>query len=484
MRRHSTDIEQRRSTKPDAPGASDKPGQKPLVVPRSETARGADGQPAEDGEGRIAAAMITTPDLPEFWVWTPIISSQPATQFSFWERENVFPIVRTLISVPFAHGFNAPGRPLPPRRFNPDGTPLEVDPQASAHQLFGYIDWHRDDLLSRGRSNFKYAIWPQNWAGRNDDPSLDVRNGFTLGGNPRDRLDQTLHQNAEYESFYAAHGIALNKQWSQAFVTHLDSMLQSNGLPKPTALFFDLEAAFTNRKAMYWWTAALEDPRADTELIDGMYTMRQIEAMAPAYDPNREIWRPVNREMLAYTYSVSMRVLDYALWEGFWKQAREVWPNVVLSNYGLYGAAPSQPVLMERVGAEVKNASLRFADFASPIMYGYPSYAINTAESVPVHLTRLGSSATGDPSVDRRRLTVVYHKARLDALAAAEKPIAPWICPPSFAGLELEDTLEIMRHGSDLGVRNWLFWSQHPYDWSDIVIAITNHVAQSGDPQP
>ena len=229
---------------------------------------------------------------------------------------------------------------------------------------------------------------------------------------------------------------------------------------------------------MYWWTAALDDPRADTELVDGLYTMSQIDQMAPSYDASREIWRPENRAMYAYVRSVAQRVLEHAIWEGFWAQAADVWPNAILSNYDLHGGTSAEGVPDARLGVSVKSAPLRHADYASPILYGFPDWAINGADTLTDHMERFGVADTGDPALNRRKLTVAFHKARIDALAESGIAMAPWISPPDFADLTIMDTVEVMKHGTDRGVRHWLLWSQHDYEWTPILQAVTAYAEQ------
>jgi hypothetical protein len=481
VKRHSSDIERKKKAKADRPldDATDANNSKAIDAVEAVTETP---QPNSDNPIEVARPDIES-QPPQFWVWTTSRAQDLSMDESHWNLENVFPLVCAMVNVPFSHGFNAPGYPVPVRQVGPDGEPLAIDPAASAQQMFGLIAWHREELLDLGRSNFKYAIWPQNWGSRHHtNPELELQNIFALGGNPRDRLaDTSLPQDAAYESFYAAQGIALNRQWSEAFVESLDARLASAGIPDPSALFFDLEASFTNRKAMHWWTAALEDPRATTELIDGIHTMAEIEEMAPEYDPSQEIWRPVNRQMYAYTASVAHRVLDYALWEGFWKQAAEVWPNAVRSNYSLYGGTGANGVPVPRLYASLKAAPLRFADFASPIMYGFPDYAINAADTMEEHMDRYNVSASGDVTTDRRRLTVAFHKARIDALSDAGVQVAPWVSPPDYAGLTVQDTIEVMKHGTDRGVQNWLLWSHYDYDWAPIIQAVNEYAAQQAE---
>lgn len=475
VRRHTTDIDRNRKlTKPDRSRQKSNNG---VIVEIPEELD----DPIEPQENEFTALEHNVDETKpvQFWVWGEVSHRHLSVDDEYWANENVFPIIRSLVNVPFAHGFNAPGYPVPQRRMGPDGEPLLVDTEAAAQQVFGYIDWYRTNLLARGRTEYKYAIWTQNWGKRNTtDPDADPSNVFTLGGNYRDKLQVDLPGNAEFESLYAANGILLNKMWSAGFVEHLDLLLDSNGIEAPTALFFDLEAAFTNRTAMRWWTAALEDPRANTELVDGQYTMAQIDAQAPDYDPDQEIWRPVNRQMYAYTNSVCHRVLEYALWEGFWKQAKEVWPDVLVSNYGLHGGTSDSPVPIARLNAKTSSAPLRFADYASPTLYGFPTYAINAADTLSDHLARFDVEETGNEAIDRNALVVKFHKARLKALTDAGTEVAPWICPPEFVNLSQEETIEIMNYGTDLGVRNWLLWSQDQYDWTPIIEAVSEYAEQ------
>ena len=114
-------------------------------------------------------------------------------------------------------------------------------------------------------------------------------------------------------------------------------------------------------------------------------------------------------------------------------------------------------------------------------MYGFPDYAINAADTMEEHMDRYNVSASGDVTTDRRRLTVAFHKARIDALSDAGVQVAPWVSPPDYAGLTVQDTIEVMKHGTDRGVQNWLLWSHYDYDWAPIIQAVNEYAAQQAE---
>jgi len=410
-----------------------------------------------------------------FWIWTSGTRAVlPDFEGELWRDERVFPLIQVHADKPDEPGRNAP---------QVGGQGLETDyslvdewegknPEAVAQQVAGWVDWFDEQFTTHGRGDLRYALWLNGWGAVSHEQEFlhNRRNCWVLGRNPADALDAPISERARVGSWFSAAGVALNREWSSRFCDRLDSELDARNLAAPEALHFDVEGVFDINKIADWWEAALDDPRAEREFIDGEHTLRELARTAPAFWPEYGTHARRNRPFVAWAEGISMRATDNVLWEGFWKQAREHWPEIKLSNFKLTPGTPEMPFFLEKLGMEIDNAKLRHATHAAPTLYPLNDWAFeNGRVTVEDHLFRFGARATGHPIVDMNKLSYLVAKRRMDASLASGMRVVPWVRPPNPEKLDLEHTARIIRYGMSRGIDEFILWSDGAYDWSDLI---------------
>ncbi len=436
------------------------------------------------GKARGARQRTSARDEREiFWVWTPPNrSSLPTFREGYWQDPRVFPLIQAHVDLPDKPWWNAPGS----RGYGVDTNYEDTEswagknPEAAADQMVGWTLWYRQQLRALGRREFRYALWLNGFGSPphgGESVLHNRRNVWTLGRNPEDAIDAPISDRARVGSLYSARGRELNAEWSRRFCERFDERARRSRLRAPTALHFDLEGVFDLSTIDEWWEPALRDARADTEVVDGRRTMRQLARLAPAFDPGAGTYARRNKPFLMWIMGVASRATEYVLWEGFWKQARAIWPDVQLSNYQLTPASARHPFPFEYVNSEINNVRLQYVTHAAPVLYPLNDWAFENGRiSVADQLARFGKRARGNARRDLNRLNYQMAKARLDACLNNGMPVVAWIRPPDRDRLNMDQTVRLIRYGRRQGVRQWILWSEDTYDWSELLRRV-------GDPQ-
>ncbi len=411
-----------------------------------------------------------------FWVWIPPSrSGLPTFREAYWSDPRVFPLIQAHVDLPDRAWWNAPGS----RGYGGDTNYEDTEswagknPEAAADQMVGWTLWYRQQLRALGRREFRYALWLNGFGAPphgGEDFFHNRRNVWTLGRNPADAIDAPISDRARVGSLYSEQGRALNAEWSRRFCERFDRRARRSRLGPPAALHFDMEGVFDLASIDEWWDPALRDERAGSEIVDGQRTMRQLARLAPNFDPAAGTYARRNKPFLMWIMGVASRATEYVLWEGFWKQAREIWPDVQLSNYQLTPASDRHPFPFEYVGSEISNVRLRYVTHAAPVLYPLNDWAFeNGRVSVADQLARFGKRARGNTRRDLNQLNFLIAKARLDACLDNGMSVVAWVRPPDRDRLNMAQTVRLIRYGRRRGVRQWILWSEDTYDWSELL---------------
>lgn len=420
-------------------------------------------------------------DDPEtiYWVWIPgSRADQPSMHEGYWHLSGVYPLIQAHVNAPDRPSRNPPGV----RGFGKGVKYGKSEswegkrPEAAARQMVAWVRYYKLRMRRIGRPDFKYALYLNGFGGLNlygkhPDPMKNRRNVWALGQNPKDALTADIDPRARLGAWFGANGRRLNAEWSRRFVKDFEVVRKRKKLPVPTALHFDVEGIYNINNIRLWWEPALADPRAQTELIDGEHTLVELAGQAPPLDTSISVHRKKNRDFSVWADSVNVVASEYALWQGFWKQARQVWPEVSLSNFGMTPGSEQSPYPLEKLGMERTNATLRYATHAAPYLYPLKSWAFENGKvSVAQHMKRYEPNAqlTGDEDRDLSSMNLAMAKARIDAAVASGLKVSPWLRPPSRQ-LNQEDLAALIQYGNERGVGEWILWSKNGYDWTGVL---------------
>lgn len=359
------------------------------------------------------------------------------------------------------------------------------NPEATARQVIGWANWFRDQYRDTlGRDEFKYLFWLNGLGALpypGNDFSRNRRNTWTLGRNIADGLDDdSLDDRSRVGSWFMAEGLALNSEWSARFFPEMEAARRSRALPPPAGLHFDLEGIFDFDKTAQWWPVAMNDRRAYSERLDGRNTLARLARRAPRFDYERGTYAKVNKPFLNWLMGVTREIEDYVMWEAYWKHAREIWPEIPLSNFKLVPASSVNPSPMPKLGEQIEQAELRYASHAAPVLYRMKDYVYENGLVTPAdHVRRYGGTPTGDELEDKILANYLGARARLDSAIDSGMPVVPWVMSPQ-EDFDLEHTAMLIRHGLERGVREWLLFSAEPYDWGELIAELDRQLAAAG----
>lgn len=149
---------------------------------------------------------------------------------------------------------------------------------------------------------------------------------------------------------FTAHGRALFKAKTREFFGFLKPLLDAAGIPDPIFLDPDYEGGCGHVMATQdwgqsyqWHQLIMADPRATTELIDGVQTYAHFIQNLKDIDgnpvPENELFPFIydssekgNKRANVYSTLTSM-IVDYGLWDCLYSPAQEIWPNVLCGNW-------------------------------------------------------------------------------------------------------------------------------------------------------
>jgi len=223
---------------------------------------------------------------------------------------------------------------------------------------------------------FNWGWWPHRYAG----------DGFT---GPDDKL--FFHKDDRLASgsnvVFTAKGRELFKAKTREFFRYLKPLLDAEGIPDPIFLDADYEGGCGTVVATKdwadcgrWHQMIMADPRATTELIDGVQTYAQFIHNLKDLDgnpvPENELFMFIydssekgNKRTNVYSTLTSM-VVDYGLWDCLYSTAKEIWPNVLTGNWGTTAATRNKLVNGWRFKESPIDAGANFKGMQIATLYG------------------------------------------------------------------------------------------------------------------
>jgi hypothetical protein len=289
-----------------------------------------------------------------------------------------------------------------------------------------------------------YTLFPQNFGNRGNICSP------RLFDNVLDQYPDLDNQSLKVP-FYA-NGIAAARTWTYTFANTLRPLLINNGLPLPTSLHFDYESGDEfawslpttsgPNHPVGWFLVALADPRASTELIDGVRTLNEF---VTTYweSVHGSPWALSNNSTAFYSQGTTGRnngtrliaaivkaTQSWALFKGFMEPMMEVFPTIQqTSNYESFSSNAYDARFHGR--AKVWDARYGIPTYfthESPVYYTMPPSGFDTTNSTRAqHLSLFDMSLTGNDPQDFSELTFRRCEYITNKLIQENKPSIPWL---------------------------------------------------------
>jgi len=360
-------------------------------------------------------------------------------------------------------------------------------PERTGRQMAETAAWHSASFARVGRRYEQYSIFAQGFGAR----------GVSMFSHPADRV-QGVEKN---RSPYTAHGRAFWRSHARRMLTAFKEELDRRGLAYPSAAHLDLEARVPPDAIKNWLGPALRDPRANTELVNGVRTLEQIHSTwttasggALTYDTRGSFWNSSrNRDLRDFAYSLSEQIADWALQDTFYSVAREIFPGIRCSNWdGMIGGSASEPMPV-RTKADMRRFGIDrlWADRSAPWFYPLEGVNFQGSGSGPDDWFRLlGVARTGNLDEDFGRLMLGSARIQLRSLSARRdaEHVVPWINHPGQvykAGqfgknrdgsgfvyrTRTSDIRRVIDMSIDTGVKEFIFWQSDRLpasNWNEI----------------
>lgn len=355
-------------------------------------------------------------------------------------------------------------------------------PSEEAVALADKIEQTQAFFQSVNRSYNQYSVFVQGFGGRD---------GLSLMNHPDDAISVEFGTQGPF----VANGINECRTFSEAFFAALKSELDSRSLPYPVALHTDYEGNMGNLAgALNWMDAALVDPRATTEIIDGENTFERLATTFTMTDGAPLSWNEQenyyntlsNRPLRMFVDNVRKKIRNYALFVSYWEPAKKYFPNVVTSNYQEFAASYENPVYGgSKLDSLYVYNNARWSDKSSPVFYMRGGSEMQGIGSWPADwFSEFGLTfdTTLPDSQDYKDLSIAWMQSDFDSIKANEalltdlgnlsgSNIIPWIdytgrvtsLPDGDDGAqELERYEEDIKRVIDVAVgggsRELLFW--------------------------
>jgi len=347
-------------------------------------------------------------------------------------------------------------------------------PEQIGRKIAETVAKHSATMARNGRRYEQYSIFPQGFGAR----------GVSMFSHPGDRI-QGVDKN---RSPYTANGRAFWRDHARRMLSSLKGELDRRGLAYPSAAHLDLEARVPPDEIKAWLGPALRDPRAGTDLVNGVRTLEEIHGSWTTvsggrltYDNRGSFWNSSrNRDLRDFAYALSEQIADWALQDTFYSVAREVFPGIRCSNWdGIIGGTVSDP-LIARTKADMRRFGVDrlWADRSAPWFYPLEGVNFQGSGSGPDDWFRLlGVSRSGNLDEDYGRLMLASARAQLQTLSAQRNAehVVPWINHPGqvykagqFAKnrdgsgyvyrTRTSDIRRVVDMSIDAGVKEFIFW--------------------------
>lgn len=252
---------------------------------------------------------------------------------------------------------------------------------------------------------------------------------------------------------YTANGRAESKLWGDAFLVAFKARLDELSLPYPQRFHMDSEFiigqfdATESSSSSYpgWMDYAYNDPRATTELVDGMHTFKElvdswrtVDGTRLTWDAEESYWLEVNRNLRDFMHHLNLSVREYILHDGLLNKAKELFPGVLTSNWehANFGTPTLPSISNTKASGRNYDDSAFSSDFASPTPYPLSNVSFQDVGSVKedwVNTLGISLAHAGPPYDDNYAL--IYTEAgiqQIETIVANEGAdyVAPWISFP------------------------------------------------------
>jgi len=300
----------------------------------------------------VRPCIVTTWAYPEPFISEGVLNP-------FWKNSSVVPQLREFLSVSEAE--------------------LENATVAAASAISGL----QTMLASReeaGNTSTFYSLYIHGFADR------DAMRGFE---NPNDAITgwvDAFPDDATDSSPFISNGLDVCKAWGDAFLDEFKTLLDSNELPYPSRFHFDTEMDISESLAARpvsagydgWMDYALADPRATTEIVDGVSTFTEMvngwvttEGASLGWDVNESYWGSDNKDLREFLKYYMYRLRDYLHWYAFIEKATTIFPGTTWSNWnhGDYGTYLEPTLCKGKASNVCYGDSAPYSDFAAPSLY-------------------------------------------------------------------------------------------------------------------
>jgi len=280
---------------------------------------------------------------------------------SFWKRSSLHVYLEDSISTSEAELANAPATGV-----------------SYANQVKGLLD----KAASAGNTSEVYSVYVHGIGDRESQRGLEHADDAIPGWS--DGSD--VYGNG---GPYTENGRAASKLWGTAFLIAFKDQLDLLGYPYPQRFHYDTETTYDMFEAAKapsagypgWFDAAYEDPRATTELVDGISTFKDLvdnwvivgggSDTSLTWDVEANYWGESNKDLRDFNSHLVLRVRDYFLYDVLLEKAQELFPGVTWSNWnhGHYNTVENPTVSRSKASADNYGDRGPYSEWAAPALY-------------------------------------------------------------------------------------------------------------------
>ena len=249
---------------------------------------------------------------------------------------------------------------------------------------------------------------------------------------------------------FTANGRAESKLWGDAFLTAFKGRLDELSLPYPQRFHMDSEFIIGHFDATKsasldypgWMDYAYSDPRAKTELVNGVDTFKDLvdnwvtaDGGALTWDAEQSYWLEVNRNLRDFMSYLNLVIRDYILHDGLLNRAKELFPGMLTSNWehSNFGTNTMPSISNTKASGRLFGNSALYSDFAAPTPYPLSNVSFqDTGSEKPDWVNTLGITLphAGPPYDDN--YAMIFTEAgiqQIETVVANEGAanVAPWI---------------------------------------------------------
>jgi hypothetical protein len=266
-----------------------------------------------------------------------------------WARSHFYPQI--------AYNITAPWNVAP-------GNDAQASTAAgSALAAVTWIKWWAQQFSTNFPSRtFKYSFSPQGFGHKFDYNSV-VDNSLLS------HIDDRMSGNVVGP--YLTNGLAYHKAFAETYFGTLKNALDSEGLPYPTRIDFDLEY-FGNDSGNTFnpdYDDNAADPRFNTVKIDGKKTYKQLAESAIGRDGSPISTANLGNQAFGqfntrcWETSINYRIRENALYQTAIKALRQYWPSMRMTNWDHFCSTRDFPTHSARFReAPVDNRTIVFTE--------------------------------------------------------------------------------------------------------------------------